>query len=343
MILENISKVDSISTRFPLLLEREKILCFSETTHVFEVPIHLSGFLAELGGESIVGSAAELAREPLFRAYMELVERLSIVTAMLRPIEGVRLVGAERTPGFGPCTSLFPETPDPSRQRWARSNGVAAGTTWIEAASRARWELIERDRILRSFYGEIQPRRVAVPNGLVPDGLRAGYAFHAYTFDAPVPDGASVAMLIGFPRKVETDPLVYGFGCRNSEHAAVEVAAGECIQRLGFLYGETLPDSAPPPAPTPDFHQEYFLFAENHERLRRWLDGEHAEFRGVLDASVARVPDEPVYADLTPPSLEGRLFVAKALPRGHVPLAFGVGHPFLRSNAPVELSVHPIA
>jgi hypothetical protein len=185
----------------------------------------------------------------------------------------------------------------------------------------------------------------------MPRALSNEYDFQCYAFDAPrsdgvhtrgaFADGKHAAGVFGFP--LAGGPLVYGFGARATEQDAVASAAAECIQRLGFLYGEAIPDAAPAPSPTPDFHQEHFLFPGHHAIIRRWLDGEHVEYRGCLDDSYAGPPEEPLYADLTPPVLEGRLSVARALPRGHVPLAFGVGLPILVPRAPAEIAVHPIA
>jgi len=335
-------EIDQLGSKFPLPIEGLDLEKFQDTVVVSGVPIHLAGFAVEVDGECITGSAAALGASPMLRAYMELVERLSILVAMGRGREPVTLRDAAgNRVGLAPSSHVFPESPDSSRWRWARSNGVAIAETWADAAERARWELIERDRILRSFYGEIEPKRLPISSKLVPPGLQARSEFEAYGFDAAFLDGTSVAMLVGFPE--HDDPLVYGFGCRATMESAVEAASRECIQRLGFLSGEPLPDGPPSPTPTPDFHQEYYLFAGNRDRVRRWLRGEHTHYRGCLDPSLVRMPEEPLYADLTPRSLEGCLHVAKAIPHGHVPLAFGFGHPLLSPSAPDDVAVHPIA
>jgi hypothetical protein len=221
---------------------------------------------------------------------------------------------------------------------------VAIAPTWSEAARRAQWELVERDRILRSFYGDIPPKRAPVELARIPRSLTTHFSFRAYSFDTGSSDGIRVAAVFGFPKSLSgPDPLVYGFAARGTLDDSVASAAGECIQRLGFLFGEEIPSSPPDPAPTPDFHQEHFLFPGHHEKLQRWLRGEHVMYRGCLRAPPMGASEEMLFADLTPPALDGRLFVAKALPRGHVPLAFGVGHPMLVSAAPDEVAVHPIA
>jgi hypothetical protein len=251
----------------------------------------------------------------------------------LRDAEGVRV-------GFAPASHVFPESPEPLRWKWARSNGVAIATTWVEAAKRARWELIERDSVLRSFYGEVAPRLVD-DAGRMPGADFGDYDFRSYALGAPSSDGVHTAGVFGFPRR--GGPLVYGFGARRTLDDAVAAARSECLQRLGFLFGEAIPDAVPAPSPSPDFHQEYFLYPGNHGTLRRWLRGEHEKYRGCLNESYVRAPQEPLYADLTPSVLEGRVCVARAIPNGHVPLAFGVALPLLTPFAPSDIAVHPIA
>jgi hypothetical protein len=55
---------------------------------------------------------------------------------------------------------------------------------------------------------------------------------------------------------------------------------------------------------------------------------------------VADEAEEPAYVDVSP--ADGPV-VVKALPRGHAPLAFGVGHPCLSRTASLADTVHPIA
>jgi len=332
------NRVD-LSTRYPLPVEGFGFETFADTAIVCGVPIHLAGFATEFDGECITGSAAALDEAPVFRAYMELVERLSLLLSMrngdpipLRDADGARI-------GFVPASHVFPESTEPLRWKWARSNGVAIAASWCDAARRARWELIERDRVLRSFYGEMAPTLVDVAPLRWP--LGADYGFQSYAFDAPFQDGTRVAGVFGFPRR--NGPLVYGFGARATIEEAVDAARSECAQRLGFLFGEAIPDAAPAPSPTPDFHQEHFLYPGHHGKVRRWLEGGHEKYRGCLNESYVRPPGEPLYADLTPSVLEGRLYVARALPSGHVPLAFGVGLPLLTTSAPSDIAVHPIA
>jgi ribosomal protein S12 methylthiotransferase accessory factor YcaO len=268
---------------------------------------------------------------------MELTERTTLMEAIDRnPSRLLVRDGNGRAVAVVPASSAFPGNPDRARFRWALSSGVAAGTSWEDAARRARWELIERDRVLRSWYGRITPNHVGSARPFVPDPLRSDYDFEAFTFDVPDSD-AVVCGVFGLPSG--DAPLTYGFAARATRAAAIEVAAGEAIQRLGFLWGETLPSRPPEAVSEPDFHQEYYLCRSNHVVIRRWLSGAHA--RHSERCRMVRAAGEPHFADLSAFCDVGGVFVAKALPRGHVPLGFGIGHP-LFDPLPPELSVHPI-
>jgi len=230
--------------------------------------------------------------------------------------------------------ALFSVTTPSPTNRWARSNGIALGVTWKDAAERARLELVERDRILRSWYGELSPTRIDEPDGVVPDALKLAHRLEWYEFGTE-PD--SVVALFGFPEP--SAPFVYGFGAGRDREAAARSAAREWIQRLGFLWGEAVPTEPPDVAPTPDFHQEHYLYAGNLERVRAWLRGDHASFSGVLSAPRSAL--DAHYVDLTPAWLRSGLRVVKAVSGGRVPLCFGLGHPWAPA-CPEELMVHPI-
>jgi hypothetical protein len=332
------AELSALLERFPLPEEIGPLETVCETVSVNGVGIHLAGIATELRGECATGSAAALDGPPVLRSYMELVERLSILAAI--QAKETHFTSRDRLGTAGTSVAsecVFPENPEPSLWRWARSSGVAVGPTWEIASARARFELAERDRVLRSWYGQSEPASVAVPRGLIPPGLEARYSFEAYSFGWL--EDVVVAGLVGFPRAPAT-PALLGFAARGDLLSALEAAFREFLQPLGFLLGEELPRSIPEPSPTPDFHQDYFLFPSHADRLRAWLRGEHSRHTRALTACT---PSEPLYADLTPPALHSKLFVVKAIPNGHVPLAFGPTHPFAAGALPAELRVHPIA
>ncbi len=260
-------------------------------------------------GAEVTGSAAELDRSPLARAYFELLERASLLEARgrLHPLCDARgrVLGALREDA-----GLAPEgTP----VRPARSNGLALHLSFEEACRRAALELAERDRVLRAWYGELPVAPAA------PPALLAPFDTHEWRACAIAEEGdaAEVAAVIGFPRRPEL-PLARGFGAAASLGAALEAAAREAVQNLAFLWDEPVPAAAPESAPRPMFHLDYYLYPGHHAHLARWLDGAHHR-------PSPRAPrrGEPRFVDLTPASLRGKLSVARAVSDGARPLVFG--------------------
>jgi hypothetical protein len=304
--------------------------------------IHLCGLAAESGEELITGSAADLDVTPLPRAYFELIERVGLVTAARNPNRDFTLKDEHgREIGRASASRVLPQSNDSSR-RFARSNGVAVGATWRSACRAAFWELIERDRVLRSWYGVTHPKPIALPSWPWLDALEGHHEWLAYEF--PETAGSETGGAVGvfaFPRSTE-HPLSYGFAADRTSSRTIERAAGECLQRLGFLWGEALPTVAPPFAPTAEYHQEFYLQACMHQRVRDWLMGRHTQnpcsIRERLGPTSVRE-----FADLTPESLRGRLAVAKALPVLELELTLGRGHPAVVGPLPETLQVHPIA
>ena len=96
------------------------------------------------------------------------------------------------------------------------------------------------------------------------------------------------------------------------------------MQRLAFLWGEDLPSEQVEPSPTPDFHQEFYLYPPNHARLTEWLAGQ-LKSRHALQRRLPLFDGNPVtYIDLTPAALRGKLAVAKAVSPSARQLRFGV-------------------
>jgi hypothetical protein len=336
-------ELDELKRRFPLWDCWGDATLFAETVSVAGVEIHLSGFSAESqDGDAITGSAAELDTAPMNRAYFELLERASIVAAERSKAQEWSVRDARGVAhGCIESSALVPENPEPDRWRYARSNGVALGPSWSDACRSALWELIERDRILRSWYGDFAPGRIVLPPGLIPNRLDELYAFEAYSFGISRCSTAEVVAVFGFPR-VDSNPLLYGFGARGRQSDALAVAAKESIQRLGFLWGEPIPSEDPEFSPGPHFHQELFLRPSSHAQLHQWLAGEQDALKPSW-RQPCRQASPRLFADITPPALASKLFVAKALPQTELPLVFGIGHPQIESKLPDYLKVHPIA
>jgi len=294
-------------------------------------------------GEEITGSAAEPTHSPAARSYFELLER----AATLHAIKEQRLVYELRTTDehpVGECaaSALFPESDAPARWRYARSNGVAIHSDWKTAALRASWELAERDRLLRAWYGDIRPVRL-VDCDVAELAQATSYEWCAFSFPEPVIDhfarDLQVVGVFGFPGRSDA-PLVLGYGARPELSSAVEAAVREAMQGLAFLWGEPVTDHAPELGPTPMHHLERFQFQGNHHLLKRWLDGAHMAY-GSRAAAPRASASSIAFVDLTPPWLGGGYRVAKAFCAGAVPLTFG--DVAFAAHLPVHMRAHPIA
>jgi hypothetical protein len=321
------SEVRELALAYPLPPAFAAIDVCADTVEAAGIVVRGAGLSTEhASGRTITGAAADLAFVPVRRSYFELFERAAIVESALPPAE-------------------LPDSQAP--QLYSRSNGVAVGPTVREASRRALFELLERDRVLRSFYGETRPERLALPPcSFLPAELEAHYQLFAYRFPAsdsslevpPTLGGpVSVAAVFGFPYRVEA-PLLFGYGARNNLAEAVAAAARESLQQLAFGWGEPVPEAPPEPSATPEFHLDYYAYPPHRVLLRAWLEGAH-HGRGPRLCSGGGTAR---YQDLTPSSVRGRLAVIKCTHEGVLPLAFGAGHPLLGA-LPDCMRVHPIA
>jgi hypothetical protein len=128
-------------------------------------------------------------------------------------------------------------------------------------------------------------------------------------------------------------------GARPSAEDALFAAVREATQLLAFLWGEPLPGASPVLAPTPAYHLDAYQWSERHGIIRRWLEGEHAQY-GRLLPDPQEVTDEVLFIDLTPSWLKG-LRVAKAVCPAALPLVFGDDPG--AAHLPPAIRTHPIA
>jgi YcaO cyclodehydratase, ATP-ad Mg2+-binding len=309
-------------------------------------------------GEEVTGSAAELESSamhagevpPASKAWFELLERASIVEAMLASSARYELRTAAGS-HVGTCSrlELFPESDDPTTWRHARSNGVAIHRDWSSACDRALWELAERDRVLASWHGHVRPELVAGAPLAVGDATRC-YEWSAWAFPeeraGSFSHGIEVVGVFGFPIRPDA-PLVLGFAARPDRRSALDDATREAIQLLGFLWGEPVADASTPVSPTAMGHLDFHQARERHSQLRSWLDGGHLRyassdpFRGARAGDGAIGSESVVFADLTPAWLGGGMRVAKAVCGAARPLVFGES-PFA-AHLPKEHRIHPIS
>jgi hypothetical protein len=291
-------------------------------------------------GEDVTGSAAELDSAPRARAEFELLERVATLEAMRTTPTSVALLDADGVEVDRLlATEAFPESPDPKRWRYARSNGVALHRSWSAACHRAHCELVERDRVLRAWYGWLTPERVPLLGDATRLERSTGHTWRAFRIGAP--DARSpfeVAGVFGFPTSQDV-PIAVGYAARSSLLEAMEAASREALQLLAFLWAEPIPAEMPPAGPSALHHLDRLLCPMTHERLRAWLDGAHREFGSLVDAPPPA--GAPTFVDLTPAWLGGGLRVAKAIVKDALPLAFGEA-PF-GGHLPHALCQHPIA
>lgn len=331
---------------------------FIDRAHIAQLDLQLVGVVGELlegveqGGamaRQVTGSAAGVdAEATASRAYYELLERVSVVEVQ-RHGESLPVCDIEGRSSHRIEPRTLLGEPLGSVQRLSYSNGVACGRDWPSACQSAWYELVERDAVLRSWYGQLRFERCPdEAQQLGPlSGVQPYYHVQAYWLEHCA---AAVAFAVAWPLEQPRLapppsglPLVYGAAARETRAEAVEAASRECAQRLGFLWGEALPEAPPEFAPDPAYHQEFFLVEAASARLRGWLQGEHARLGAELASGPAEVPiGSARFVDLTPPAARGLYVVVKAEHEALLPLVFGRGHPQCR-RLPETLAVHPVA
>lgn len=330
-----------IAKKYPLSKKWLDIEPFEDVTIINSIKVFLNGFCVKNHQQmAVTASAGSLKNNSKDRAYFELIERSSIVEYDINKQKKLTITNINKSLSEKiPSSDIFPTPINPEKWRYARSNGVAVHTSWKKACENAFHELFERDTILRSWYGEICPQKISLPKSLIPSSWNSLYHFEAYDF--PRPGLLKTSMVIGYPKRNKI-PLIYGFSAKTTKLSSLKSALQECIQRLGFLWGEDLPHTPPSFSPTPDFHQEYFLYPPNIKLLKSWLSGSHTKYYShSKKQSLTNL--KPLFLDLTPPHLKGKLFVVKAYSPTAIPLIFGQKKIAEDSTLPKELFIHPIA
>src|SRR5262249_25030199 len=161
-----------------------------------------------------------------------------------------------------------------------RSNGVAVGPDLAAACRAAELELVERHRVLASWYGEATPRLLEMADLDISIAPAQHYVARAYAFTPETAGMPAVVGMFAFPREAEA-PFAMGLAAGAAFGEAIARAAAELRQCLGFLWGETIPTEEPSFATNVEFHQEWYLRPASHARLRAWLAGEHRSYAGL--------------------------------------------------------------
>ena len=232
----------------------------------------------------------------------------------------------------------------PSRSPYYRhstSNGVALHTDLEQARRSARLELLERDRILRSWYGYLRPRLLGTPVSSELGGPEE-YAWWEAHLPAPVGDRSrvEVAVSLGIPKDPKR-PVTLGFGAAESLARALQKSRREARQRLGFLWGLRLPrcPDLSRSDPSPLLHQDYYSHRRNQDLLLRWLyEGNAPALR-----SAPALPGKILFQTLTPSGAKGAIHLIRASASATIPLTFGYWSalkPHLRGK---PRALHPLA
>lgn len=302
------------------------------------VKIHRSGVAATApSGEEVVGAAADRIASARDRAWFELAERACVLEAIGGARKPRRLFTHDgKAVGEISHADAFPSSRSPKTWVYARSNGVAIHRDWESACRRALWELAERDRVLRSWRGEIVPVPIRMKSSSAC--AEKTHEWLAYSFPAPPGSFAASVRVVGvfaFPRTRKV-PFAVGFAARPVEDNALSSAIGEATQQLAFLWGEPPPKRARKLPPSAALHLDTYQVHARHDRVRAWLEGAHGRFRQKSPKRTTAIR----FLDLTTPWLEGKGRVAKAVCGAALPLMFG-DSPAVR-HLPPALRLHPI-
>jgi hypothetical protein len=322
----------------------DRIDSLQETRKLAECTLHLRGYACQRRRDQkiVTGSWAGWEEPTLDKADYELHERLALMQAMDQPdtrIWPLLDLKGEKI-GFTRGAMLFPASPDPRVMQFAKSNGVALGTSFQDAAHRAACELIERHLVLASWYGAFQPQPCTMPLPLPLQSLQSLYEFRLYDFGS--------FELKGFGRihgrgcflwpLDPAHPVIYGFGAAPDAKEAMMKALAEAIQRLAFLDPIECPEEEPVFAPTPDFHQEYFLRQERRVLLEAWLGGAASHPFGAVD--ICRSGEAQAVELSAEEGCPGH--VVRVMLPGALPLVFGRFQPAAFPDLPERFWIHPL-
>ena len=183
---------------------------FQENTVIEGQTIQLCGLsVKHTSGLLITASAASLQESPLQRAYFELLERTSRVELDQMSQKKFPLFALDGSSASNSSNQVLEEifkvSPCPSEWSYSKSNGVAAHTDPKLASLNAVSETIERDLILRSWYGELPPQKRGTRIVGLPEAWSKIYAFESYVLIDPIKHAtkegfAKVAsVIVGFP------------------------------------------------------------------------------------------------------------------------------------------------
>ena len=239
---------------------------------------------------------------------------------------------------------LFPSSSNPKMWEYSKSNGMALHTSWESACLSAACELVERDMILRAWFGESLPMLVNGFGGLDSEELNDFYEIYTLSFGKRTVVNLEKDLFVHgcfFIPKDKKYPFICGFGCADSVGKSIIKAEQESLQRLGFLWDESLPLSLPNFMPHSGFHQEYYLFSGNHGVIRDFLLGKF--FEKEKSKVFIKNPIKMEFFDLTPGFFGGDFYLAKATCDDCIPLIFGKTDIAPYDKLPEQRRIHLIS
>ncbi len=344
--------LETLQTKYPLPPHWGELEVFSESVNIGALTLELVGLCASNGVRGVTGSAAGNASEGLWvRAYFELFERICLLESSA---SGTSLDFKELSPSGEFVTNatideIFPASSAEANWKFSISNGAACHTNWWDAVESAVGELLERDAVLYSWFTNTPPLRREIAESIAEDVEKLKDVYNIQMREFPVhlnlagyANDFRVMGAFAFPHPGTKAPLVYGFGAKRSLVKASEHAFQECLQRLGFLWGEEWAHEMPNFSATPEYHQEYFLRQNGEAELKDWI---LPMVNGNSNADATRASELKLF-DVTPTEFKNTLVVAKAAATGAVPLVFGRDYaPQLKLFDPESIRsrmVHPV-
>ena len=142
---------------------------------VGSVVIQRIGLSAESeAGGGVYGSAAGLALgSERRRAHFELLERIATAEFLARSsdVSEYAVTSFAGASAGSIAASTLTQVERTETFCGARSNGVASGATFAQAKAAAALELVERDLVLRSWFGESRPTILDASLANMPEAL----------------------------------------------------------------------------------------------------------------------------------------------------------------------------
>jgi hypothetical protein len=345
------SRIETLKREYPIFPGAPEPEIFAQEVALGSLDLIALGLCTQLDGYGeLVASSVGVGEALADRAWFELIERATVIRAEKSWDRDVLLPCLSKNGvknGTLSVETVFPTAPCSVLWAYSKSNGVAAHLDFERASARAFFELVERDRVLRSWYGQHPPEKLSSSwfSPYVRDGISAVsslFEVKAYRF------GEGTVGIFGFPFNPEK-PIMMGLAADPvAEPRALERAWTEAVQRQVFLLGEALIQEEPPLEANPGYHLDFYLQKTSASQLRRWLSGEHQKESENRPMVSSVLPNQgPIWVDLTPEHLKGKASVVKAIERDRVPLTFGLGNPLVRFLGDLGskslYAVHPIA